>query len=117
MEKKKPQFEVGDIFVASWGYGQTNVDAYQVVEKPSAHYAILKPIAMKPVEGSEGMDCCRVVPVKDSFCAKETHDSFWEDKDKPFRKKVSVYGHITLDTFASAYKWDGKATFYNSWYY
>ena len=32
MEQPKPVVNVGDIFVCSWGYDQTNIDYYKVLE-------------------------------------------------------------------------------------
>ena len=43
---------VDDIFVCSWGYEQTQVDAYQVVEKIGNATVVLRPIACRTVEGS-----------------------------------------------------------------
>ncbi len=42
-----PSSKVGDLFVSSWGYDQTNVDYYQVIERPSDHYAIVRRIDSK----------------------------------------------------------------------
>jgi len=102
----KPEFEVGDIFATSWGYEQTNVEFYQVIEKPSAHYAVIQEIAQEVAEGStmsHGM-ACDVLPVKDNFL-----------NDKTERRKVGKHG-ISFSSYRSAWKWDGKPQ-YKSWYY
>lgn len=104
-KKETPEFEVGDIFVASWGYEQTNVDAFEVIEKPSKHYAIFKKIATERIPGTEGYDCCNVKPVPGAYLDYE-----------PFRKKV-IGKRMHWRSYANAYKWDGKKTYYNSWYY
>ena len=101
-----PEFEVGEIFSSSWGYEQTNVDFYQVVEKPSKHYAVIRKIAQDTVEGSvysHGM-ACEVVAVPNAFISTETQ-----------KKKVGRYG-IKLSSYSSAYKWDCRPK-YKSWYY
>lgn len=103
-----PKFEVGDIYASSWGFEQTNVNYYQVVEKPSAHYAILKEIGQETVPGSSGNMSCKVMPVKDSFLHEESH-----------RKKVSLCDdlqYIKLCSVKYAYPWDGKPD-YKSWYH
>ena len=72
-EKKKAAkcpFKVGDILTGSWGYDQTNVDAYQVVGLKGKCTVVLKAICQEMVEGSQGFDCCNVKPVKDSFLSK-----------------------------------------------
>lgn len=38
-------FAVGDILSGSWGYEQTNVEFYQVVEVPSANYVMIRELA------------------------------------------------------------------------
>ena len=96
---------VDDIFVDSWGYEQTQVDAYQVVEKIGNATVVLRPIACRTVEGSEGRDCQHVVPVFGAFTSEET-----------FTKRIGEYG-IKMNSYSSAYQWDGKREFYNSWYY
>ena len=102
----KPEFEVGDIFYTSWGYEQTNVEFYQVIEKPSAHYAIIQEIAQENVPNSmesHGMSCS-VMPIKDKFISEKIE-----------RRKVGRHG-ISFSSYRSAFKWDGQPK-YKSWYY
>jgi hypothetical protein len=43
--RNKPhEIKVGDIFKASWGYDQTNIDYYEVVELAGAAYVMARPI-------------------------------------------------------------------------
>lgn len=60
--------KVGDLFVRSWGYDQTNVDFYQVVRVSEKCYWVRK-IAAKPVPGTAGFMCHYVTPDKDNFLA------------------------------------------------
>jgi len=103
---KNETVQVGDIYVNTWGYDQTNVDAYQVV-RTTPKMMVLLEIDTSPVPGTDGFMCCRVVPVKDSF--KRTVKSF----------KVRTGGR-PIDGFKLNYgwasKWDGVKTYYNSWY-
>jgi hypothetical protein len=95
---------VGDIFVASWGYEQTNVDAYQVVEKKGATVT-LREIALQTVEGSQvshGM-ADQVVPVKDAFIGEE------------FKKRLTGRG-INIDSVRYASPMGERESFYRSWY-
>jgi len=97
---------VDDIFVSSWGYEQTNVDAFQVVEKKGNASVVLRPIACRAVEGTEishGM-AQNVVPVHNAFIGEET-----------ITKRITEYG-IKINSYSSAFQWDGKREFYNSWY-
>lgn len=98
--------EVGSIFVSSWGYDQTNVDAFQVIEKKGSATLILKEISLSIVEDSDhGNMACNVVPVKDSFL-EDTHLK---------EKRISRFG-ISINSYQTASLWDGKETYYKSWY-
>lgn len=72
IQPMKPESQdpiVGKIYVRSWGYDQTNVNAFQVV-RATPKMMWLRPIETRVLEGSDkGGMCCRVVPVKDSFVA------------------------------------------------
>lgn len=109
-EKQKsfvPTFQVGDIYVSSWGYDQTNVDYYQVVEKASTHFAILRKIHQEDVPGSESNMSCKVTPIKDCFIYDDTH-----------RVKITQCGDsqcIKLSSYKYAKPWNGKPN-YKSWY-
>ncbi len=96
--------KIGDIFVSSWGYDQTNVDAYQVIEKKSKTL-VLAEIRLAQVSGTESYMSCRVVPVKDAFI----------DKNITIKKLISFNG-IKISSYNWASKWDGKSSYYNSWY-
>lgn len=99
---------VGAIVINSWGYEQTNIDAYQVVAT-TEKTVTLREIAIESVPGSEyqhGM-ADMVVPVKDAFVSDET-----------FRKPVRRGNHcasIIPFEFGCGLIWDGKPT-YRSWY-
>jgi hypothetical protein len=58
-------YQVGDIFTESWGYDQTNVDAYQVVAV-TARTVSLREIAVESVQNT-GWASDKVVPVPDKF--------------------------------------------------
>jgi hypothetical protein len=58
-------WKVGDICHTSWGYDQTNVDAYQVVEVWSRTQISVRPIGGKVEE--TGYMCGRFTPQKDNF--------------------------------------------------
>jgi len=92
----------GDIYVASWGWEQTNIDAYQVVAKKGATVT-LREIAVASVEGSEGFMCDRVVPVKNEFIGGE------------FKKRITGK-YINIDDVRSASPAEEGKEFYRSWY-
>lgn len=100
-----PDLNVGDIYVDSWGYEQTQVDFYQIIEVVGKHTAVFQAIASETVDGSQGHDCDQVVAVKDAFV----------ENSEPFKKRVTKHG-IKINSFSNAYKWDGSPR-HRSWYY
>jgi len=95
-ENEKAEFfesiKVGDIFVDSWGYDQTNVDFYLVTKKLKASIKIVK-IGSKVVATSIGSE--KVVPVPDAVIGEE-------------KTKVPQDGYIRTHSFSTARLWDGK---------
>jgi len=121
----KNPFKVGDIIHHSWGYGQTNCDFYQVVRVTKAS-VVLRQINGKPVEGSEGFMCNRLMPDKDNF-RNNPFNAITKDKcgdgDEEILKRVSAYmkedgtlRYYIPTPYGWASKWDGEAK-YNSWYH
>lgn len=113
--------QVGDFFVSSWGYDQTNVDYYKVVGLTPKGVKVQK--WQSATESSAG-SCDYMVPgagpaqVTDwSACTREM--DYWERKeaavvqDAPVvTKRLSSYGgsslYISVSSYSSASKWDGK---------
>ncbi len=112
--KSEHPYKVGQIIYNSWGWEQTNIDFYQVVEvKP-------KSIKIRAITSAYAKDqkCCGsmsayVVPVKDDF------------KDEPQIKRVLLYLSSTDNTptfyikakYGSYSIYDqGDAGLYSSWY-
>jgi hypothetical protein len=103
-ERKAAQESVkeGDIYVASWGWEQTNVDAYQVVAKKGAS-VVLRKIAVRSIEGSEQFMSDRVVPVKNAFIGED------------FKKRIAGK-YINIDNIRCALPAEEGKEFYRSWY-
>jgi hypothetical protein len=59
-------FVEGSIIYNSWGYDQTNIDFYQIIEV-KAKSVIIREIASSYVSGTKGYMCANVKPVKNSF--------------------------------------------------
>lgn len=104
--EKAANVKVGDIFVDSWGYEQTNVDFYQVVAKPSAKTVIVREIACRSEEGSmmsHGM-ADNVFPARDQFIGAE------------MKKRIDNYGGFKTSSFSCARPADENRSYYRSWY-
>jgi hypothetical protein len=101
-EQNKPnQLKVGQIIYNSWGYDQTNVDFYQIVEA-SQHFVWIRPIASEQVlDSGVGPMSGHVVAIPDRFTGE--------------REKHKASGTYVTFKFGSGSLWDGKEK-YNSWY-
>ena len=88
-------FEKDDILYSTWGYEQTNVDFYQIVDK-TEKCVIIRQIACKRIEKEAGFMSEYLIPVKDQFIGE------------PMRKKVNYKDWINLTSYSGASKWDGK---------
>ena len=84
--------KVGDILYSSWGYDQTNVDFYKVVEVKDKSVVICK-ISKSVAREEEGADY--VVPA--GGCAGER-----------MLKLVKEGNAVKLTSFSSARPWEGK---------
>jgi hypothetical protein len=91
---------VGDIFVSSWGYDQTNVDFYQIVKVMKSMVA-MRPISKKVVgPKGDGQSAHKVMPEANKFTGG------------PIRKKLKSGWQgdawINLNSYSGASKWNGK---------
>lgn len=106
--------KVGDIFLMSWGYDQTNVNFFQVTRTtPKGIY--VREIGTKS-DGGEGFMCRNVKAVKNSFLNQSQWCGGFDGKNsetfhrlKPDGKSFSIKGRYY------AYLWHGEHT-YESWY-
>lgn len=106
VKKQSNNVNVGDIFCDSWGYEQTNVDFYQVIEKPSPATIVVREISCESIEDvSWASDYVR--PVKDSFLKNS----------EPIKKRLNG-DYFKTSSFSSASKVDDplNSKHYRSWY-
>lgn len=83
---------VGDVLVSSWGWEQTNIDYYQVIELVGKASVQLQQIA-KQVTHERG-DCGQCVPLLNNFIGEV------------FTKKVTDGERVTLTSYSSARRKD-----------
>lgn len=113
--------KVGDIFVMSWGYEQTNVDFFRVEKLRGKKQVVIKEVHLKLKEetGISGMSADRVYDVN-NFAYVE-NSCFIKDNSKGEIKTVKNYRKNEIEPtlvfdFANAYKYNGEKL-YESWYY
>jgi hypothetical protein len=102
LERKevKNVFKVGDILYSSWGYDQTNVDFYEVVESLEKSVKLRK-LQSKTVNVSMGSDSVSAKPGR------------YAD-NKVLLRRVSPSGSVKIDSVSRAYKWDGRPKYETS---
>ena len=92
-------YVVGDVIYNSWGYDQTNIDYFQVVEV-KAKSIVIREIAQN--RSQTGYMSGEAQPIRNKFCGE------------PITKVIGLRGGISFDHGAGA-KWDGKAKYYSSY--
>lgn len=99
---------VGDVYVSSWGYDQTNVDFYKVTAVKGKKITFQQ-IGFYSEENSEYYMSDRVLPNLDKNIGEEFNK---------IAKVCSCYGKaylsLRLNSYSSLSKWDGKSE-HRSW--
>lgn len=120
--------KVGDLFSASWGYEQTNVDFFQVVQlvgKKSVRVRQVNPPMIEETAVS-GMSADRTYKVGGLELLPPVRSSvFIKDQERGDMKRLKSYAadgksnpQFYLDSFADAHFCGGETmTAYESWYY
>ena len=119
--------KVGDLFYSSWGYEQTNVDFFQVVElvgKTSVRVREVNPPIVEDKTYQHGMAADRVYQTSGCGILEPAKSSvFIKDQVKGDLKRVKSYGkrredvQFNLSSFANAHLCGDKQVAYESWYY
>ena len=94
--------KAGDIYYTSWGYDQTNVDFYKVIEVKGQKVTLIQ-IGSKIVDNNGSSDSVVADPEA--------------EKGEPFNKMVSKYGTFTIASYANAHKWNGAPKHATAWGY
>jgi hypothetical protein len=106
--------KVGDIITNSWGYDQTNVDWYQVVQT-SKCYVWLQPVSgATAAEDSCGPMSGYSTPAVDTSTPDPDKWTFAVVKDGKVTKHKAVGSNCSMK-FGCGSLWDGKPK-YESWY-
>lgn len=122
--------QVGDIFSASWGYEQTNVDFFQVVALVGESSVRVREVYPQMIDedGISPMASNRTYKITREILPAASRSVFIEDQERGDLKRIKPgYDkdpeiakencYFTLSSFASAYKCNGSAKkVYESWY-
>ena len=85
---------VGDILYSDWGYDQTNIDFYKVMELRGESTVVIQKVALKVTRPGRGTD--EVMPEPGKIVGAK------------IRKRVSPQGSVKISQYQHASKWDGK---------
>ena len=103
--KAEEHYFVGDVLYSSWGYEQTNVEFYQVVEvKGSSVY--LREVYQNSSDVHGSPHGGRTQPRRNEFI-----------NDKVVRKLVAQDGSVKAPIHGWLSKWTGKSDYTSSYYY
>ena len=107
--------KIGDLYVASWGYEQTNLSFFQVV-KISAHNAWFIEVAPEVKEESDATWGSRTISFKTDggMLTPIRNATFIKDQLRGDRKSTK-HGTIKFAGYAYAHKYNGSEL-YESWY-
>ena len=100
---------IGDLLVGSWGWEQTNVDFFEVVDLKGTHTAILRRIAGEYIGGfamQGNVRPCRAEYVGEELHTVRTKTVDWYGKPRLMIKHPTASGHMldrTTDDAEHAY--------------
>jgi len=117
--------KVGDIFYASWGYEQTNVNFFQIIALVGETSVRIREVYLdlEEEDAFSSMSANRSYALPSEILPAARHASFVDDQKNGDLKRVSnKYGEPTIkvgrtggyQTIANQYKGE---TVYESWYY
>lgn len=123
-KKNKHGVVVGDVFSMSWGYEQTNVDFFQVIELVGTTSArvveVYPPIIDSMATGPDAED--RVYKIGRELLPRNPRSIFINDNEKGDLKRVQVSNYSGEPYIRVGHDWaylkqPGEHKEYVSWYY
>lgn len=101
-KEKIQQIKINSILYSSWGYEQTNIDFYMVIERRGITVTLQK-IGQNIIERSRN---------DRGLCMANEDMKIGE----PFKKRISKYGYVNLNSYSYASLWDGNSLYWSSYY-
>lgn len=99
-EKRKAptNLKVGDILYSSWGYDQTNVNFYKIVETKGKRMVVVREVGSKIVS-SDGGASTHVVAVPDRFVSDKVYN------------RLATNDRVNVTDCQTAWLWDGRPVY------
>lgn len=116
--------KVGDLFYSSWGYEQTNVTFFQVIELIGKKSVRVREVLPDMVSETPtcGMAADRSYKLTSELLPARDRSTFIKDQDKGDLKRLKSYHkdsrnnpQFDVSSFCNAYKYNGEEL-YESWY-
>lgn len=101
-DEKKKGFQVGSILYCSWGYEQTNIDWYIILERKN-DYILIQEIGTKKTYDNNYNDRGSCLPNPEI----KIGDSF--------KKKITKYASVELASYKYCTLWDGQSKSWSSY--
>ena len=128
-EPQPPQepiiLKVGDILLANWGYEANNPHFFKVIKRTSKQVVVNQLKDQTVSYTNDGMGGKMVIPTDEIATWSVWRDDHSE-KNMPviLRRKIKVVNYrgndheecIDISSYATAYKWDGKAAHDYNWH-
>jgi hypothetical protein len=107
VDQPMPSVDVGEIFVCSWGYGQTNVDYYKVIEVLNKSVVIAPIGQIRNYTGSMQGEC-----LPDSTKVGTTRKT---KRINSYNTKNGNKVFLKINSFSTAFKWNGNTNIFTEW--
>jgi hypothetical protein len=105
MNNSSEKLNIGDILESKWGYGQTNVDYYEVRALTPKGVKIQQ---IKSDRVYTDSMCGSCIPVRGMYIGIEMK--------KLVKSIPNGTKYLQLTSFSTAWKWNGLPNFFSEWY-
>lgn len=99
--EQKALIKVGSILYESWGYEQTNIDFLLVLSRSKDTVEVVRVGQFKTYDQQDSGSCTPNIK---------------KHIGEPFKKRLSKYGSIKINSFSDATLYDGKPLYWSSYY-
>ena len=101
-EEKRKQIDKNTIFVRSWGYDQTNIDFYKVLER-EGEFVTIQEIGQNIFGDDKYNDRGKCTANPDEIIGE------------PIRKKISKHATLSIESYAHCSVWNGEPMYWSSY--
>ncbi|USQ15521.1 hypothetical protein J2N86_15970 (plasmid) [Legionella lytica] len=98
----KHPLQIDSILYSSWGYDQTNINFYQVIQLVGNSTVVLRELAQE-IDTSPNSFIGKTKPILNQFIGEA------------FRKRLRENGIVRIESFINAYPWNGSSRNYSSY--